>query len=123
MEWNEQSVTFFIKHCSFGRAGGTGLAYRPSVVRLHSLKFLHKIRCTDEPETLSSQLLVNSSLRSRSTRQDADLALPRARTESGRRRLLFGIVQLYIQPPAAGNEEPIAGRLQALCLRVFTHLS
>ena len=71
---------------------------------LHSLNFLHKIRCTGEPETLSSQLLVNSSLRSRSTRQDADLALPRARTESGRRRLLFGIVQLYNRlPPEMRN--------------------
>ena len=66
--------------------------------------FLHKIRCTGEPKTLSSQLLVNSSLRSRSTRQDADLALPRARTESGRRRLLFGIVQLYNRlPPEMRN--------------------
>ena len=71
---------------------------------LHSLNFLHKIRCTGEPETLSSQLLVNSSIRSRSTRQDADLALPRARTESGRRRLLFGIVQLYNRlPPEMRN--------------------
>ena len=66
---------------------------------LYSLNFLHKIRCTGEPETLSSQLLVNSSLRSRSTRQDADLALPRARTESGRRRLPFGIAQLYNRLP------------------------
>ena len=71
---------------------------------LVTLHFLHKIRCTGEPETLSSQLLVNSSLRSRSTRQDADLALPRARTESGRRRLLFGIVQLYNRlPPEMRN--------------------
>ena len=61
----------------------------------HSLNFLHKIRCTGEPEALSSQLQVNSTLRSWSTRQDADLALPRARTEAGRRRLLFSIVQFY----------------------------
>ena len=62
---------------------------------LHSLSLLHKIRCTGEPETLSSRLLVNSSLRSRSTRQDADLSLPCVRTEAGRRRLLFGTVQQY----------------------------
>ena len=62
---------------------------------LHSLSLQHKIRCTGKPETLSSRLLVNSSLRSRSTRQDADLSLPRVRTEAGRRRLLFGTVQQY----------------------------
>ena len=92
---------------------------------LHSLNFLHKIRCTDEPESLSSQLLVNSSLRSRSARQGADLAVPRARarTESGRRRLLFGTYVTAVQPHAAGNEEPIAGQLQELCFRVFTYLS
>ena len=58
---------------------------------LHSLSILHKIRCTGEPETLSSRLLVNSSLRSRS----ADLSLPRVRTEAGRRRPLFGTVQQH----------------------------
>ena len=65
----------------------------------HSLNFLHKIRCTGEPEALSSQLQVNSTLRSRSTRQDADLALPRVRTEAGRRRLLFRVVQSYNRLP------------------------
>ena len=65
----------------------------------HSLNFLHKICCTGEPEAFSSQLQVNSTLRSRSTRQDADLALPRVRTEAGRRRLLFSIVQLYNRLP------------------------
>ena len=62
--------------------------------------------------TLSSRLLVNSSLRPRSTRQDADLSLPRVRTEAGRRRrLLFGIVR---QTTACrrkwGTEEHVAGR-------------
>ena len=65
----------------------------------HSLNFLHKIRCTGEPEALSSRLQVNSTLRSRSTRQGADLALPRVRTEASRRRLLFSIVQLYNRLP------------------------
>ena len=41
----------------------------------------------------------HSTLRSRSTRQDADLALPRMRTEAGRRRLLSSIVQLYNRLP------------------------
>ena len=66
---------------------------------LHSLSFLHKIRCSGEPEALSSQLQVNSALRSRSTRQDADLALPRARTEAGRRRLLYSTVKAYNRLP------------------------
>ena len=71
---------------------------------LHSLSFLHKIRCTGEPEALSSQLQVNSVLRSRTTRQDADLALPRVRTEAGRRRLLFNTVQSYNRlPPEIRN--------------------
>ena len=59
---------------------------------LHSLGFLHKFRCTGELEALSSQLQVNPVLRCRTTRQDADLALPRVRTEAGRRRLLFNTV-------------------------------
>ena len=62
---------------------------------LHSLNFPHKIRCFGEPEALSSQLHVNSALRSRSTRQGTDLALPRARTEVGRRRLLYSTVKAY----------------------------
>ena len=66
---------------------------------LFRVNFLHKIRCTGEPEALSSQLQVNSTLRSRSTRQDADLALPRVRTEAGRRRLLFRVVQSYNRLP------------------------
>ena len=71
---------------------------------LHSLSFLHKIRCTGEPEALSSQLQVNSVLRSRTTRQDADLALPRVRTEAGRRRLLFNTVQSHNRlPPEIRN--------------------
>ena len=68
-----------------------------------------QLRCTGEPETLSSRLLVNSSLRSRSTRQDADLSLPRVRTEAGRRRLLFGTVQQYNGLPPEVSEEHVAG--------------
>ena len=67
--------------------------------KLHSLNLLHKIRITEEPLVLSSQLRANSTLRSRSTRQDGDLALPRVRTEAGRRRLLFKTVQRYNELP------------------------
>ena len=82
-----------------GRAEELSLPTACQLYEQHSLNFLHKIHCTGEPEALSSQLQVNSTLRSRSTRQDADLALPRVRTEAGRRRLLFGVVQSYNRLP------------------------
>ena len=66
---------------------------------IHSINFLHKMLNTGEPRALASQLHTNSSIRSRSTRQDTDLALPRVRTEAGRRRLLYNTVQLYNSLP------------------------
>ena len=62
---------------------------------VQSLNLLHKIRRTGEPQALASQLSANSVLRSRSTRQDSDLALPRVRTNAGKRRLLYSTVQRY----------------------------
>ena len=62
---------------------------------LQSLNILHKIRRTEEPQALASQLSANSDLRSRSTRQDADLALPRVRTTAGKRRFLYSRAQRY----------------------------
>ena len=62
---------------------------------VQSLNLLHKIRRTGEPQALASQLSANSVLRSRSTRQDSDLALPRVRTNAGKRRLLYSTVQQY----------------------------
>ena len=75
--------------------GALGWPTARQLYELHSLCLLHKIRSTEEPLALSSQLRPNSTLRSRSTRQDGDLALPRVRTEAGRRRLLFNTVQQY----------------------------
>ena len=80
--------------------------------RQHSLSMLHKIIITGEPQALASQVQTSSSLRSRSTRQDTDLALPRVRTESGKRRLLYSIVQLY-------NSLPL--ELRSLSLASFKH--
>ena len=80
--------------------------------RQHSLSMLHKIIITGEPQALASQVQTSSSLRSRSTRQDTDLALPRVRTESGKRRLLYSIVQLY-------NSLPF--ELRSLSLASFKH--
>ena len=75
--------------------GELGWPTARQLYELHSLNFLHKIRCTGEPVALSSHLQVNSALRSRTTRQDSDLALPRARTEAGKRRLFYSTVKLY----------------------------
>jgi len=49
--------------------------------RQQSLNSLHKIRCTGEPQALASQLVLNSQTRSRLTRQDPDLSLPRVNTD------------------------------------------
>ena len=67
--------------------------------RQHSLSLLHKIRNTGEPQSLASQLHVNSDLRSFSTRQNFNLALPRVRTEAGKRRFLYHTVQNYNKLP------------------------
>ena len=83
----------------------------------HSLFFLHKIRCTEEPEALFSQLTVNSVLRSRTTRQDADLALPRVRTEAGRRRLFFSTVQAYNRLPLELRDRPLGSFKRAVLER------
>ena len=66
----------------------------------HTLTLLHKILATGEPQARASQIQANSSLRSRSTRQNTDLALPRVRTEAGKRRLLYSTVQLYNELPS-----------------------
>ena len=44
-------------------------------------------------------LHVNSNLRSLSTRQNLDFALPRVRTEAGKRRFLYDVVQNYNKLP------------------------
>ena len=63
--------------------------------KLQSLNILHKIRRTNEPQALASHILANSELRTRSTRQDTDLALPRVRTNAGKRRFLYEATRLY----------------------------
>ena len=94
--------------------GTLGWPTARQLYELHSLNLLHKIRITEEPLALSSQLRVNSTLRSRSTRQDDDLALPRARTEAGKRRLLFSIVQQYNRLPPEVRLLPLNAFKRAL---------
>ena len=67
--------------------------------RQQSLNLLHKIHITGEPQALASHLHVNSNLRSLSTRQNLDFALPRVRTEAGKRRFLYDVVQNYNKLP------------------------
>ena len=71
---------------------------------LQFLNLLHKIRRTGESQALASRLLTNSQVRSRSTRQDADLALPRVRTAAGKRRFLYAVVQQYNSLPTVLRE-------------------
>ena len=75
---------------------------------VQSLNLLHKIRRTGEPQALASQLSANSVLRSRSTRQDSDLSLPRVRTNAGKRRLLYSTVQRYNQLPLNMRESSVS---------------
>ena len=75
---------------------------------LQSLNLLHKIISTEEPQALASQLSSNSELRFRSTRQDAALALPRVRIETGKRRFLYSTVQRYNALPLDLREMSIS---------------
>ena len=80
----------------------------PELHEQHCLTFLHKIIRTGVPQALASKLQANSVSRSRNTRQDPDLALPRIRTEAGRRRLFYRTVQLYNDLPADVKELSVA---------------
>ena len=75
---------------------------------VQSLNLLHKIRRTGEPQAFASQLSANSVLRSRSTRHYSDLALPRVRTNAGKRRLLYSTVQRYNQLPLNMRESSVS---------------
>ena len=90
----------------------------PTVSRLHkqhSLTLLHKIRSTNEPQVLASQLQTNAEIRSRNTRRDADLALPRIRTEAGRRRFMYRAVQAYNALPEETRILNIPAFRRAVC--------
>ena len=58
-----------------------------------------------------------SDLRSRTTRQDADLALPRVRTEAGKRRLFFSTVQAYNRLPLELRDRPLGSFKRAVLER------
>ena len=77
----------------------TGWPTSQQLYTQHSLNLLHKIRNTGEPYVLASRLNTNSDIRPRSTRQNHDLALPRVRTEAGKRRFLYQTAQHYNRLP------------------------
>ena len=71
-----------------------------------SLSLLHKIIQTGEPESIASQIRSNRDdpVHVRTTRQDHLLQLPTIRTEAGRRRFLYWVVQRYNALPAETRE-------------------
>ena len=61
---------------------------------------------TTTPQDIAAQLATVGQGRERSTRQDADLALPRIRSESGRKRFLYRAVSAFNSLPVAVREQP-----------------
>lgn len=65
----------------------------------HSLTLLRSILRWREPSSLAEQFDRNSSFRSRNTRQDGHLHLPRIRSEAGRRQFAYRAPQLWNRLP------------------------
>ena len=86
----------------------------------HGVTLLNKIRCTSEPETLSRGLTSRYSIHHRSTRQSDQLATPRIRSESGKRRFLHSIVTKFNGLPAAMRDmqpSPFKSEVRSWLLR------
>ena len=60
-----------------------------------SLSLIHELLIAGELQSFASQVQTGSFLSFRSSRQDNGLAISRVRIESGKRRLLYSIAQLY----------------------------
>ena len=73
----------------------------------HSLTLLRKVLRWGEPLTLAEELHLSSSSRSRSTRQDGLLHLPRIRSEAGRRRFVYRVPQLFNSLPSNFADQSI----------------
>ena len=72
-----------------------------NMYRYHGLTLLNKIRCTAEPESLSSSLVTRRDAHRRITRQAGQLVTPKIRSESGRRRVLYSMVTEFNGLPKA----------------------
>ena len=69
-----------------------------TLVKSHTLHLLHKVRRAGQPESLAAQILTNAERedRSRSTRQDHLLSLPRIRgTAAGKRQFMYRAAVAY----------------------------
>ena len=73
----------------------------------HTLCLLHKTRRHGEPESLAASFTTVAETRSRPTRQDNDLFVPRSRTEMGRRRFVCRAPILYNALPGDAPELPV----------------
>ena len=76
------------------------------LVTYHTLWFLNGILVTAAPHDIAEWLATVGRGRERSTRQDADLALPRMRSESERNRFLDRAVSDCNALPLAVRENP-----------------
>ena len=76
------------------------------LVTYHTLCLLKRMLVTGAPQDIAEQLSTVGEGRERNTRQDADLALPRIRSESGRRRFLYRAVSAFNALPLAVREQP-----------------
>ena len=73
------------------------------LVIYHTLCLVKRMLVTGAPQDIAAQLATVGQGRERSTRQDADLALPRIRSESGRKRFLYRAVSAFNLRPGGGG--------------------
>ena len=73
------------------------------------LCLLKRVLVTGEPIDIADALVAARQLRERSTRQDANLALPCIRSEAGRKRFRYRAVSAFNElPPAIKAKPPVA---------------
>ena len=77
------------------------------LVAYHTLCLLKRMLVTGAPEDIAKQLSTVGQGRERSTRQDADLTLPRIRSESGRKRFMYRAVSAFNALPLAVRKQPL----------------
>ena len=75
------------------------------LVTYHTACLLKRILTTGAPCDIAEQLATVSQGRERSTRQDANLALPRILSESGRRRFVYRAAYAFNELPASFRGE------------------
>ena len=91
-------------HISDALRSLTWLPARELVI-YHTLCLLKRMLVTGAPQDIAAQLATVGQGIERSTRQDADLALPRIRSESGRKRFLYRAVSAFNSLPVAVREQ------------------